>query len=1040
MSTLGGERKIATMLFADLVGSTELAAGSDPEELRGRLEPFFEAARSALEQYGGTVEKYIGDAVMAVFGAPVAHGDDPDRAVAAGLAVAERVAQLDGQLAVRVGIETGEVLALPRAGDLTVTGEAVNAAARLQQAAEPGEVLVGERAARACRRAQLQPNGAVDAKGLDRPLTAFRAVEVCDEADISSVPLVGRDDDLQMLRLIARRAARERIPQLVTVLGEAGIGKTRLAAELFGELRENGEWRTIVGRSPPYGHGISFWALGEILRDAAGLSTDATADDVEAALRSFLTELGADDGTHLAASLTVAIRGEDDRDSANLVGPWRRFVTLLAADRPLAIGIDDAHWSDEATLELVEEAAFGLQDAPILIVCTSRPELTERRPDFGQAARNNTQLELLPLDAGASQQLAEMLLPAEKRRIAARIAEAAGGNPFFTEEVSRAVGQEAERADARLPDTVQAAIAARMDQLPVGEKRALQYASVLGHTFSQGPLGDLLGEQPADLLWGLRRKALVAERPSSEYGHYVFRHQLIRDVAYSSLPRTERARLHEQAAAALRARDFFAELPELVAYHLSRAVELEPTPERRTAARAALIEAADAAVRRGAAVRSQELYEEAAEVSATDPERAEPLRTAAAVALRAWRGDQAIRLCREAGEAWERADERTKAAGAYARAVEIGTRMHGISGDPTPESLAPLLQRGFKLVADDDLEVQTRLRLDESWLAWQEFDPDHMEKAARSGLELARESDDLLLMQNALDAVTASEWLQGRQRSALTYTEERLRLLESAPSTHAMDVEVGDALHMMVLCHVHIGEYRRALEFAIEASGFDRDRGVEHAAFNREVLPAFYLGEWDRMLEMSIQSRQAWVEAGRPPLGAFATSAACTAAVYGYRGQDDEAADWMHHAQGLTPPKSEHSSGVAMMRADLALHQGRIEDAVAATASPFAGTQWQAPYLAIRAEAFVRAKRPDAGEAIQACESRVGEDPHSRGVLLRARALLSGDDRPLREALALFRQIECPYQEARTGCLLGGDEREEGRRQLERLGATAPAD
>ena len=208
MSSLGGERKIATMLFADLVGSTELATELDPEDLRGRLEPFFDAARGALEQHGGTVEKYIGDAVMAVFGAPVAHGDDPDRAIAAALAVIDRVSAIDGKLAVRVGIETGEVLAVPESGDLRVTGEAVNAAARLQQAASPGEVLVGERTARACRRAQLERDGQVDAKGMDKPLPAFRAVAVCDEDELTDVPLVGREDDLAMLRLIARRAAQ----------------------------------------------------------------------------------------------------------------------------------------------------------------------------------------------------------------------------------------------------------------------------------------------------------------------------------------------------------------------------------------------------------------------------------------------------------------------------------------------------------------------------------------------------------------------------------------------------------------------------------------------------------------------------------------------------------------------------------------------------------------------------------------------------------------------------------------------------------------
>src|SRR4051794_7796031 len=680
MSSVGGERKIATMLFADLVGSTELATELDPEDLRGRLEPFFDAARAALEQHGGTVEKYIGDAVMAVFGAPVAHGDDPDRAIAAALTVIDEVSAIDGNLAVRVGIETGEVLAVPDSGDLRVTGEAVNAAARLQQAASPGEVLVGERTARAARRAQLERNGSVDAKGIDAPLTAFRAVAVCDDDEVSEVPLIGREDDLAMLRLIAKRAAREQVPQLVTVIGDAGIGKTRLAGELFAELAAD-DWRTVVGRSPPYGEGIAFWALGEILRDAADLSTDASADEVEGSLEDLLAKLGADDAPSLAAALTVAIRGTPDCDSEDALSlAWRRFVSLLASDRPLAIGIDDAHWADEGTLELLEDVAFGLHDAPVLVLCTSRPELAERRPEFGRAARNNTQLELLPLDAESSTRLAELLLPAGERESAERIADAAGGNPFFTEEVTRALSEGGDGTPERLPDTVQAAIAARIDQLPPEEKRALQYAAVLGHTFSRGPLGDLLGGEPSEALWALRRRALVAERPGSEAGHYVFRHQLIREVAYSSLPRSERAELHERAVEALRAREDFAERSELIAYHLDHANELRPTDERRRAAWEAMFAAADVAVRRGAAARGRQLYEDAAKLAEDAGERHDALVAAGEVALRGWRGDLGMRLFREAAETAEAAGDTDRAAAAYARSVEIGARMHGIAG------------------------------------------------------------------------------------------------------------------------------------------------------------------------------------------------------------------------------------------------------------------------------------------------------------------------------------------------------------------------
>ena len=1038
MSSLGGERKIATMLFADLVGSTELATELDPEDLRGRLEPFFDAARDALEQHGGTVEKYIGDAVMAVFGAPVAHGDDPDRAIAAGLTVIDQVSAIDGDLAVRVGIETGEVLAVPESGDLRVTGEAVNAAARLQQAASPGEVLVGERTARACRRAQLERNGNVDAKGMDAPLTAFRAVAVCDEDEVTDVPLVGREDDLAMLRLIARRAAREKVPQLVTVIGEAGIGKTRLGAELFAELRNEG-WRTVVGRSPPYGHGIAFWALGEILHDAAGYSTDARSDEVEPALRDVLEKLGADDAAELAAALVVAMRGAEEGTDAEdeLKRAWRRFVALLAADRPLAIGVDDTHWADEGTLNLLEEAAFGLSQAPVMILCTCRPELAERRPEFGRAARNNTQLELMPLDGASATRLAELLLPEERRVIAGRIADAAGGNPFFTEEVSRAIRDE--RQDAvpeRLPDTVQAAIAARMDLLPPDEKRALQYASVLGHTFAQGPLGDLLGEDPSDPLWALRRKALVEERTTSEAGSYAFRHQLIRDVAYNSLPRSDRATLHEEAAESLMRREPFAERAELVAYHLDHALDLQPTDERRSAACEAVAQAAASAVRRGAAARGQDLYEQSAEL-AHGPERIDALWAAADVALRRWRGDHALRLFREAGEAGEEIGD-PRAATAYARAVEVGTRMSGISGNPDPGQLHPMLERGRELVADGDTVTKARLLLDEAWLAWKADQTLEMERPALGGLELARQTDDLAVLQSALDAVTASDWQQGRHRAAVEHTRERLELLTDAPRTASLDVERSDALHMMIESLLQTGDFKEAESYAREARDLDLSRGIIYSAWQRGLLPAFFLGRWDEALEMARQVRDAWIAAERPPLGAFATSIACAGAIQGLRGEGGWN-DWFEIADELSQGALGNKAGVVVMRADIELHQGLVERAAERFGPDIASTWFRSPYLAGRAEAYARLGRPDADDAILVAEEYIGEHRYGMGILLRAKGIRSGDEELTRQSFELFKELDCPYQVARTGWLLGGEARDEAAEIFARLRTTEPA-
>jgi class 3 adenylate cyclase len=466
----GAERKLATMVFADLAGSTELATGLDPEDLRARLERFFELAREALTAHGGTIEKYIGDAVMAVFGVPRAHGDDPDRAIAAGLELARHVAERGDGLAVRIGIETGEVLATQREGDLAVTGDAVNAAARMQAAAEPGEVLVGERAARSTRFARLEARDPIEAKGFPAPLQAWRALGMSSKARFAETPFIGRDDEVELLRIAYRRAVRQRVPELVTITGEAGIGKTRLANELLAEL-ENGEPRPriLLGRNPPYGRGIAFWALGEVLRAAACLGAAASVGEVRTALRDRLAELGAADAAELAEALAIPLGG--GRNGAGGEGQalkraWRRLVALLAAERPLVIGLDDAHWADDGLLDLIEEVTLGLEGAPLLVLCTSRPELLVRRPGFGSTAPNVTRIELRPLSDAATAVLSTALLPEDARELAPKVAATSGGNPFFAEEVSCRIIDDPEAAAAgELPETVQAAIAARLDRL-----------------------------------------------------------------------------------------------------------------------------------------------------------------------------------------------------------------------------------------------------------------------------------------------------------------------------------------------------------------------------------------------------------------------------------------------------------------------------------------------------------------------------------------------------------------------------------------------
>ncbi len=1034
------------MVFADLVGSTQMATDLDPEELRGRLAPFFAVASSTLEEHGGTVEKYVGDAVMAVFGVPRIHSDDPDRAVAAALALTERVASMDQGLSVRVGIETGEVLALDRGGDLSVTGEAVNAAARLQQAAAPGEVLVGERAARACRASEMREADPIDAKGFPAPLRVWRAKCAGTERAGTSVPFVGRDDDMALLELVYRRAARDRVPELVTVTGDAGVGKTRLASELTERLASaDPAPETLLGRNPPYGRGIAFWALGEILRAAAGAGAEDSVASVHDALGERLATLGADDADELAHWLATALGGEasDGDVEDELKRAWRRLVALLAGERPLVIGIDDVHWADDGLLDLVEEVVFRLDDVPLMVLCTSRPELLERRPDFGRSARNVTQIELRPLTAEAADELAVALLPPEDRALAGRVAQASGGNPFFAEEVVQAIVEGRRGAADHLPDTVQAAIAARLDLLPPEEKRTLQHASVLGPNFLEEALDDLLGEPSAPALADLAQKALVQERLAIGPGRFGFRHHLIRDVAYASLPRAERAMLHERAADGIlgRAGERYPELAELVAYHRVRAQELAPGPEHADAARVASLEAAAVAARRGASARAQELFEQAAALASDAEDRADALRFAAELALHRWRGDETLRLLRESAAVSEEIGATGQAASTYARVVEVVARMGGLTGILPREELETMLARGRDLVSEEDLITRARLVLDEAWIAWRFGQDEEMAEPARAGLELARRTDDIAVLSSALDADTAVAWSEGRYRDAVKATRERISILSGAHGGLQLGPERSDSLHMMIESLVATGDFREAADYAAQARDLDLSVGAVYSAWARGLLPAFFLGNWDSATEMAHELRDAWAAADRPTIAALAAALACAGAIYGYRGDEASAADWFRFAESVAPQIGGQVSGVLLLESDVDLHRGCLREAADRVAEvPPGNFWWQAVYAATRAEALVRAGDDRGPAAIVDAEATIGDHCYARGVLLRARGLRDDAEELIREALDLFTEIECPYQAARTGWLLGGADRAAAERGFAALGATPPSD
>ncbi len=582
------ERKVVSVVFCDVVGSTARAESADPEDVRAALNAFYAQVRADLERFGGTVEKYIGDAVMAVFGAPVAHEDDPERAVRAGLAVRDW-AREDGSVEVRVAVNTGEALvavgARAEAGESMVAGDVVNTAARLQSAAPVNGLLVGEATHRATRESiEYQEMPSVEAKGKAEPVEAWLAIDararVAVELAAPGTPLVGRERERELLLGSFRRARDDRSTELVTVIGVPGIGKSRLVAELYAQLEDDAEltrWRH--GRSLPYGEGLAFWALAEIVRAEAGIrdtdSASDTGDKLAAAVRGVIHE---EDAAWVESRLRPLVgldAGEGSRDES--FGAWRRFLEALADQRPTVLVFEDLHWAGDDLLDFVDELADWVTDVPLLVVATARPELLDRRPGWGGGKRNAHTLSLAPLDnADTARLLAAVLdrhlLPAEtQEELLAR----AGGNPLYAEQFARMLTERG-GLDEALPDSVQAIIAARLDSLPAAEKQLLLDAAVLGRTFWAGALTGHEGTN--EQLRSLQRKEFIRrERRSAVEGEdeFTFAHLLVRDVAYGQIPRSERADKHARAARWIETlSDRSEDISELLAYHYLAALDL----------------------------------------------------------------------------------------------------------------------------------------------------------------------------------------------------------------------------------------------------------------------------------------------------------------------------------------------------------------------------------------------------------------------------------------------------------------------------------
>jgi class 3 adenylate cyclase/tetratricopeptide (TPR) repeat protein len=555
-------RKTVTIVFSDVTGSTELGERLDPEATRRVMRRFYDAMSVVVERHGGTVEKFIGDAVMAVFGIPTLHEDDALRAVRAAdemrIALSDLNDELERDFGLRIdtrtGVNTGEVLA--GEGQTLAVGDAVNTAARLEQAAAPGEILLGDSTFRLVRDAvRAEDARPVTAKGKSDPLTAHRLLDVVAGAEAFTrrldAPMIGRENELSQLSQAFERAVRERTPYLFTILGSAGIGKSRLVLEFLD--RADSEATILLGRCLPYGEGITYWPLMEVLRRF---------DDPE------------------AEELLDRITREGAGVAEEIAWATRTLLERSAREHPLVVVLDDLHWAEPTFLDLVEHVADWSREAPILLLTAARPELLDARPTWAGGKLNATSILLESLSETESERLIDALLsrrhftPAVRRRVV----EAAEGNPLFVEQMVAMAAEDGRNGETTVPPTIQALLAARLERLPRAERTAVERASVVGKEFTLAELRDLspADEQPAaaDHVLALVRKELVRPSHAVEGADvFRFRHLLIRDAAYESMPKETRIELHERYADQLDERwsAEAGEFDEIVGYHLEQA-------------------------------------------------------------------------------------------------------------------------------------------------------------------------------------------------------------------------------------------------------------------------------------------------------------------------------------------------------------------------------------------------------------------------------------------------------------------------------------
>jgi class 3 adenylate cyclase len=1029
------ERKLATVLFADLVDSTAAAGEQDPERTRARLERFYDTMSAEIEEAGGTVEKFAGDAVMAAFGAPEALEDHAERALHTALAMQRRLeAVFAGELSLRIGVNTGEVVAgRPREGSSFVSGDAVNVAARLEQTAEPGEILAGERTVSAVRGAfEFDVPRTIEAKGKAggvacRPLV--RALSLMRTRGVGGLAraFVGRDEQLDLLKAAYRRAVEGSHPVLVTILGDPGVGKTRLARELWEQLAdEEPEPLRRTGRCLAYGQGITYWPLGEVLKEHLGILESDSPDEVRCRLAERAI-LGLTLGLDVVGDLHP-LAAQDRLHAA-----WIAFLSELTAERPLVLLIEDVHWAEQPLLDLIERIG---RDAtgPLLLLATARPDFVAGRTGWGSRVDSAT-IWLEPLPADAAGLLVDSLLAGVlPGRVRELIVERAEGNPFFVEEVLESLidARVLEREngawrtnelppDFEIPDSVQAVLAARIDLLGEAEKAALQAAAVIGRTFWTGPVYELVeGLQPD--LHLLESRDLIRQRSGSSLDgevEYVFKHALTREVAYSGLTKVRRARLHAGFAEWIErfgeGRD---EHAPLLAHHYAESVRPDDVdvawadaPDELGRLRGqALVwveRAADLAVGRYEIDEALVLLHRAIELEPDEVRQSELWRKVGLANALKFDGEEfwtamqrSLAVCHD----------REKCATSYADlALQTAIRSGMWWKRPDPELVGGWIEQALTLAPPESAARAKALIARSFW------DRKGEGESAREASALAERLGDLELRSHALGALAVTAFADGDYLESLSWAQRRLEIVDEISDPD----HVADVYEIAIPACCVVGRFTEARRLAAVHDQVVEPLSTHHRVHGISVsLEVEELcGAWERIADLAERTETTVEENVSTPCIRNARSLLVTALAAAHTGDAETAKYFEERAHELTTEGYE--TVLAAPRAHLALARGEIDVAMALV-PPFDEYELQTwfalPIATARLDALAAARDRDRleREAPRFMRSGMYMEPFA----LRALGIVREDDELITRALDRFEVMRLDWHAAQTRALL----------------------